>query len=144
MGMQRLQIFAGVFKASAASNCGRATFCLKAMVQATEALHDSTGEVTRSIVASFPLLGDDLLLLTRLAAGAAFIIGCIWVWRDPKIESIAAAASAFVVLVGLFVVPKLSPGRQKQEVSGGSTGIQAGGDVHVGSMSSSDQHDVRR
>ena len=85
-----------------------------------------------------------MLLIARLIAAVAAAVACVWAYRDTRFDSLVAALGAVGIFAGLFVVPKLRAARQKQSLSGGSVGIQAGGDVHAGSVSTGDKRDDRR
>lgn len=78
----------------------------------------------------------------RWAAFIALILTCVWVYTDAKLESWIAAASALVVLLGTFLPVGSASPNQRQAVSEGATGIQAGGDVIVGGSVKSRNSDV--
>ena len=74
------------------------------------------------------------MFLARVVAGLAFLALAYWAYHDPKFESYGVAGTALAAFLALYIVPKLTGG-QKQNVSGGSTGYQAGADINVGSSS---------
>jgi hypothetical protein len=72
-----------------------------------------------------------LKFLIRWIALAAVVASTLWALSDPKWESWAATAGAFVVFLGTFKRSPAEPG-QHQHVEKASTGIQAGGNVTIG------------
>lgn len=59
-------------------------------------------------------------------------ISCaIWLFVKPGFDSGTALLAALVTLVGLFITDKDQASSFTQKVSGGSTGIQAGGSVNI-------------
>lgn len=68
----------------------------------------------------------------RGVALLALVLAAAWVIAEPRrLDAWAAAAAALVVFLGLLVHRKADARSQEQRVSGGSVGIQAGGDVNV-------------
>ncbi|MEX0804236.1 MAG: hypothetical protein WD688_13105 [Candidatus Binatia bacterium] len=71
------------------------------------------------------------------------LVGAIaWLVADPGFEPALAVVAAISALVSAFVVERRlrRQPQQHQSVSKSSTGIQAGGDVNIGNLSS-DKHD---
>lgn len=65
-------------------------------------------------------------------------IACaIWLFIKPGFDSGTALLAALVTLVGLFIADKTQSSSFQQKVSGGSTGIQAGGNVSINSKENS-------
>jgi hypothetical protein len=68
----------------------------------------------------------------RGVALLGLVLAAAWVIADPrKFDAWVASAAALVVFLGLLVPTKKDARSQEQRVSGGSTGIQVGGDVTV-------------
>jgi hypothetical protein len=60
-----------------------------------------------------------------------------WVFKDPGFESAVAFIVSISALISAFVVERRRKrSTQHQVVSGGSAGIQAGGDVMIGNVES--------
>lgn len=76
----------------------------------------------------------DLMVRTllRWTAFAALLLAGAWVYKETKLESWLAAASALVVFLGSFLPVAVGKPSQHQVVGNRSTGIQVGGDLHVG------------
>ena len=77
------------------------------------------------------------MLLARSLAAIALIACGVWLGFDPKFDSLAATLAAATALATLFIAPKLRAARQSQTVADKSVGIQAGGDVHIGTIDAS-------
>jgi hypothetical protein len=68
----------------------------------------------------------------RILLSLAFIATALWVYVDPKLETWAALATAGAALIGTFLHVLDGEAAQHQQASGGSTAIQAGGNVEIG------------
>ncbi len=75
----------------------------------------------------------------RMLKGIAFVgllVCALWFVLEPGFEPAAGAIAALLTLGGLFVRSVKANGArtvsQNQSISGGSTGMQAGGDIHIG------------
>lgn len=75
----------------------------------------------------------NVIIFFRVITIVAFFIAIIWLYSSPKFDSAFAAAGALAAVIALFVIPKnkKKQSNQSQRVKGGSTGIQAGGDVNI-------------
>lgn len=81
------------------------------------------------------------MFLMKLLAWIALIASVIWFCVDVSFEPGIAAVVAGITLIGLFVKEKRPVRRtidQSQRVSGSSIGIQAGGNVQIGSSGKKD------
>jgi hypothetical protein len=78
-----------------------------------------------------------LIAIKSLAALAA-VVSAAWVFKDPGFESALSFIVSISALISAFVVERRRRKRpsQHQVVSGGSAGIQAGGDVLLGNVGS--------
>jgi hypothetical protein len=78
-----------------------------------------------------------MIFFFRLITMLAFIIAFVWLCVDPKFDSAFATAIALASVIALFVTSKKmrSSPSQSQVVANHSSGIQAGGDVNIGSFS---------
>ncbi len=74
------------------------------------------------------------MVYLKILAALSLFGSLAWVIVDPGFEPGLAVVGSASAMLGLFVTGrKTSPeSRQEQVVSGGSTGIQAGGDVNIG------------
>jgi hypothetical protein len=77
----------------------------------------------------------------RIVAFIGFLLAVGWVYFEPrKLDPWVAACAALVVFLGLFIPDAVRRVRgQSQRVGGGSTGIQAGGDVSINITSKKDR-----
>ena len=75
------------------------------------------------------------MVYLKVLAGVSLVGAIAWVLVDPGFEPGLAVLGSASALLGLFVTAKKkrSTSSQEQVVSGRSTGIQAGGDVSIGS-----------
>jgi hypothetical protein len=76
-----------------------------------------------------------MIFIFRLITTLALLIAIIWLCVDPKFDSAFATAIALAAVIALFVSTKKTkrPRNQSQVVTNHSSGIQAGGDVNMGS-----------
>lgn len=80
------------------------------------------------------------MVYVKFLAAIALIGSIAWVIADPGFESALAAVGSISALVSAFLVEKRNARRaQQQSVSKSSLGVQAGGDVNIGSISG-DKH----
>lgn len=71
----------------------------------------------------------------KFLAAIAVIASLGWLFKDPGFESALSLIGSISALVSAVVVERRRRRRsQHQVVSGLSTGVQAGGDVHIGSI----------
>ena len=79
----------------------------------------------------------------KFLSAAGLIAAIIWLVYEPGFESIVATLGALTALISLFVIDrrKRNPASQKQSISGSSSGIQAGGNVHIGIAEKCDRDD---
>ncbi len=77
------------------------------------------------------------MVYLKMLAGIAFVISVLWVVSKPGYDSGLAAVVSLSALVGLFVAgnKKQRTHRQRQFVSKSSVGVQAGGDINIGTIS---------
>ena len=77
-----------------------------------------------------------MIFLFRTITSLTLFIALIWLYLDPKFDSVFAACIALTAVIALFITPlnKKKPPNQSQQIKNGSTGIQAGGDVNMGSI----------
>jgi hypothetical protein len=74
------------------------------------------------------------MIYIKLLAATALIASIVWVIKDPGFESGLSVLGSLSALVSAFVFEKRRARlSQPQSVSKSSVGIQAGGDVTVGS-----------
>jgi len=71
--------------------------------------------------------------LTKTIALLLTIACAFWLFIKPGFDSGTALLAALVTLVGLFIADKTQSSSFQQKVTGGSTGIQAGGNVNINS-----------
>lgn len=77
------------------------------------------------------------MVFLKVLSVIALIGSTGWLIADPDWEPALAVVGATATLVSVFVVDKQRPKpphQQRQTVSTGSTGIQAGGDVNIGDL----------
>ena len=75
------------------------------------------------------------MVYVKLLAAIALMASVAWVIKDPGFESALSVVGSMSALVSAFVLEKRKARRnQRQSVSKSSVGIQAGGDVTVGSI----------
>ena len=79
----------------------------------------------------------------KILSAAGLVAAIIWLVYEPNLEPVVAVLGALTALISLFVVDrrKKDLSSQKQSVSDSSTGIQAGGNVHIGSNGGRDRND---
>lgn len=79
----------------------------------------------------------------KILSAAGLVAAIMWLVYEPSFEPVVAVLGALTALISLFVVDrrKKELSSQKQSVSGSSTGIQAGGNVHIGSNGGHDRND---
>lgn len=80
------------------------------------------------------------MFLLKLLAWIVLIASLAWLVYDPDFEPAIACLVALGSLIALFIKERKNANAsasQNQKVSGGSTGIQAGGNVHISSKRSS-------
>ena len=79
-----------------------------------------------------------MVLAAKLVALVAFLVALAWLVYAPAFDSAAAAAAALAALVASLFLKKAETPRpgQVQHVSNQSSGIQAGRDVHAGTVNS--------
>ncbi len=70
-------------------------------------------------------------MLARIISALALAAAATWLWFEPKFDSLVATLVTASALAVVLIAPKLKAPRQAQSVDGGSTGIQAGGDVNI-------------
>lgn len=80
------------------------------------------------------------MVYLKVLAAVSLLGAIAWVLVDPGFEPGLAVVGSASALLGLFVTgrKKLPTSSQEQVVSGRSTGIQAGGDVTIGSTKRKD------
>jgi hypothetical protein len=76
------------------------------------------------------------MIYVKMLAGIASIGSIAWAIADPGFESVLAAIGSFSALISAFLVEKRRARRaqQRQSVSKSSIGVQAGGDIDIGSI----------
>lgn len=74
------------------------------------------------------------MILVAILAATAFAGCCWWYWISPGFAPVISAIAALCTLVTAIVnrSRRVRPFGQRQEVSGGSVGLQAGGDISIG------------
>jgi hypothetical protein len=71
-------------------------------------------------------------LAAQIASFVALLLSTAWVIYKPGFDSAVAVAAALAALLSAFFLKKSdTPPMQKQDVSGGGVGIQAGRDAKV-------------
>lgn len=72
-------------------------------------------------------------LFLKIVTSLAFFAASLWLYFEPKFESISAFFVSLAALVTLFVSHKLTKKQpnQNQSISDSSEGIQAGRDVNI-------------
>ena len=83
------------------------------------------------------------MIYVKLFAAIALIGSIAWVIAEPGFESALAVVVSISALVSAFLVQRRTAQRaqQRQSVSKSSIGVQAGGDVSIGSIG--DHKDVK-
>lgn len=71
-------------------------------------------------------------ILLKCLAFIAFVLACGWTYKSPGYDSIIAAVTALLALLGLFISGKRSGGNLNQKIGDNSFGIQAGGNISIG------------
>jgi hypothetical protein len=76
------------------------------------------------------------MVYLKIVAGISLIISVAWLVAKPGYDSGMAVAGALSALIAAFIAGRKRRGdpRQQQDISRSSVGIQAGGDVNVGSI----------
>lgn len=80
-----------------------------------------------------------MIFIFRLITTLGLLIAITWLCVDPKFDSAFATAIALAAVIALFITAKKikrSPS-QSQVVTNNSSGIQAGGNVNMGSVRAS-------
>lgn len=80
-----------------------------------------------------------MIFIFRLITILGLLIAITWLFIEPKFDSVFATAIALAAVIALFITTnkmKRSPS-QSQVVTNNSSGIQAGGNVNMGSVRSS-------
>lgn len=77
-----------------------------------------------------------MIIFFRVITALALLIALVWLYSVPKFDSAFAVAASLAAVIALFITPrnKKKPSNQSQGIKDGSTGIQAGGDVNIGSI----------
>ena len=71
-------------------------------------------------------------LAARIASFVTLLLSTAWLIYKPGFDSAVAVAAALAALLSAFFLKKSdAPPMQKQDVSGGGVGIQAGRDAKV-------------
>lgn len=74
----------------------------------------------------------------KILAALGLIAAIAWIFYAPGFEPALAMVGALSTLISLFVVEKRrirnATASQTQSISKSSTGIQAGGDIHIGAL----------
>lgn len=85
------------------------------------------------------------MLIVKVVSGLAFLAALAWSVAKQDLESLSAVLGSLAVLIGSFYVDRKSKSGQVQEVGSGGIGVQAGGNVQVGSIQSKmeDKTDAR-
>lgn len=74
--------------------------------------------------------------IVKILSSIGVLASIAWVYTKPGYDSALSLITTLVALAGSFVVEKRGAKlpHQNQTVSGSSIGIQAGGDVHTGKI----------
>ena len=77
------------------------------------------------------------MIYIKILAGISVAVSAAWLISKPDYDSGLALVGGVSALITAFVVDRkrMSRVRQQQQVANSSMGIQAGGDVNVGSVS---------
>lgn len=81
------------------------------------------------------------MFVLKLLAGLALLGSIAWYIAKPEFDSGLGLIGAIVTFLALFIaeaVVKKKTNKQKQSVSGSSIGIQAGGNVNIGTPKKDD------
>ncbi|MES1998926.1 MAG: hypothetical protein V4446_06410 [Pseudomonadota bacterium] len=80
-----------------------------------------------------------MILIYRLITTLGLLIAITWLYVDPKFDSVFATAIALAAVIALFITTKKMKRlpSQSQVVTNNSSGIQAGGNVNMGSVDAS-------
>lgn len=78
------------------------------------------------------------MLILKTLAALAFIGSIVWFIAQPDYEPAIAVVTSLSALIGLWGHDKTrrKHARQSQNVAAGGIGVQAGGDVRIGSVQS--------
>ena len=79
-------------------------------------------------------------LTLKIAALVALLVSVVWLFFRPDFDSLAAVAAALVAFIAALLMKKETTAShsQKQVVSNGAIGIQAGRDANVTNARSGD------
>ena len=87
------------------------------------------------------------MLIVKVLAGIAFAGSVIWLIAQPDYEPAIAVVTSLSALIGAIFVERRNAARaaQTQTVGAGGVGVQAGGDVSIGTAQASNAkaNDVR-
>lgn len=72
-------------------------------------------------------------LIFKVVTALAVVVSALWLYFDPKFDSVLAFLISLAAFIGPFIAPKLTQKqpKQNQSVSDNSEGIQAGRDVNI-------------
>jgi hypothetical protein len=78
-----------------------------------------------------------MLVIIKLLSVTAFIGSVFWTIAAPDYEPALATATSLSTFISTVIVEKRKEreATQRQSVSGNSVGVQAGGDVSIGTLS---------
>lgn len=85
------------------------------------------------------------MLIIKLLAGFAFVGSVLWFVAQPNYETAIAVVTSLSALIGSIVVERhrKSHAAQRQAVGERGVGVQAGGDVNIGTIQSGDTKNAR-
>lgn len=80
------------------------------------------------------------MLIIKLLAAVAFVGSVLWVIAQPGYEPAIAVVTSLSALIGSIVIDRHSKSHaaQRQKVGERGVGVQAGGDVNIGTIQSGD------
>jgi hypothetical protein len=83
-----------------------------------------------------------LRLTLKITALVALLVSVAWLYSRPGFDSLAAVAAALVAFIAALLMKKEQTAghSQKQVVTDGAVGIQAGRDANVTNVKAGDSH----
>jgi len=88
-------------------------------------------------VVSISVEKESAMAYLKIFAGIALVVSLLWVIDKPGYDSWLAVVVSLSAFIALFVTDSKKRGisRQHQVVSKSALGVQAGGDVNIGTIS---------
>lgn len=84
-----------------------------------------------------------MLLIVKILSAIVFLGSIAWFCAAPDYEPAIAIATSLITLIGAFIAEKKRKASQHQSLGKNSLGIQAGGDVHIGTLNTNPKGSTR-